>query len=315
MEFSEHRFLQWLRLQISAMHPSADVDFSDDAAVLLPSHENTVVTSDMLMEMCDFSHAPSVGFRKIGFKAVAVNISDLAAKAAAPQWVTVSFAWPRQYRLEDAMEMYEGIFDACSHFSCRLIGGDTNVWDGPLTLSVTAGGTAHKKGTPRRSDAREGDIVIVSGPLGGSIFGRHLLPQPRVDMARVLLDEWPIHAMTDISDGVASELRHIASASGLSAVIETKQLPLHKDLVQNSQHHMPFWEHALRDGEDFELLFTMSADHWSSLAADVMRKNQSAPYAAIGYMVAQVDKDTPLLIDAGDGRDPMPYKAFGFEHK
>jgi thiamine-monophosphate kinase len=144
-------------------------------------------------------------------------------------------------------------------FDTAVVGGDTNSWDGPLVISVTVLGTATGRGPVRRSGARPGDWLLVTGPLGGSIRGHHLDFTPRVREAIRLHGAADLHAMIDISDGLAADLAHICRESGCGAVLRAEAIPISDAAGAMADGQSPL-EHALGDGEDFELLFAVSAD-------------------------------------------------------
>ena len=160
--------------------------------------------------------------------------------------------------------------ELADRFGVDLVGGDTNAWDGPLVISVTLLGEATARGAVRRAGARPGDAILVTGPLGGSLFaGRHLRPEPRIAEALALHQAAPIHAMIDISDGLSSDLGHIlAESGGLGAVLDGRAIPIHADARDNEPTAMArrALDHALNDGEDFELCLVVAADDADRLA-------------------------------------------------
>ncbi len=155
-------------------------------------------------------------------------------------------------------------------FGVDLVGGDTNAWAGPLVISVTVLGEATERGAVGRTGARPGDAILVTGPLGGSLFaGRHLRPEPRITEALALHDAAPIHALIDLSDGLSSDLAHILTESGgLGAELDAQAIPVHPDAHAMSQEDgRSALEHALHDGEDFELCLVVSPDDARRLLA------------------------------------------------
>jgi thiamine-monophosphate kinase len=190
-----------------------------------------------------------------------------------------------------------------------LVGGDTNAWVGPLVLSVTVLGEATEKGPVRRSGARPGDAVFVTGPLGGSLFAdRHLHPRPRIGEALALHQAADLHAMIDISDGLAADLNHILEESGgLGATIDAAAVPIHQDAVQMAaaDGRSPL-EHALRDGEDFELCFTVGDDAERRLLA-------AAPEGLTLHKIGVITPEAGLRLTLPDGRI-TPLAPLGFDH-
>ena len=167
------------------------------------------------------------GAEAVGYKAMGVNLSDIAAMAGVPRAAVVSVALPREGGLTIAQGLFAGLARMAERFEVDLIGGDTNAWDGPLVINVTLLGETTSRGAVRRSGARPGDVILVTGPLGGSLFrGRHLRPEPRSPEAIALHAAAPLQAMIDISDGLSSDLGHILEESGgLGAILEAGDDP------------------------------------------------------------------------------------------
>jgi thiamine-monophosphate kinase len=222
----------------------------------------------MLMDGIDFIIA-EVGPRSAGRKAMAANLSDIAAMAGIPIAAVVSVALPRQLTevrsqksvisSEFAEELYHGLREVADAFDVPIVGGDTNSWDGPLVISVTILGEATERGAVLRSGAKAGDWIFVTGPLGGSILGHHLGFTPRVREAIALNETASIHAMCDISDGLSADLNHILEESRCGAVLFADAIPISaaaRELSATS-NKTPL-QHALSDGEDFELVFAVS---------------------------------------------------------
>ena len=156
-----------------------------------------------------------------------MNLSDIAAMAGVPRAAVVAVALPRADAVAVAQGLHAGMRELAERFGVDLVGGDTNAWDGPLVISVTVLGEATARGAVRRAGARPGDVILVTGPLGGSLFaGRHLRPEPRIAEALALHEAVPIHALIDISDGLSSDLGHILDESGgLGAVLDAAADP------------------------------------------------------------------------------------------
>lgn len=224
----------------------------DDSAVLKSTDRQLLVCSDMLMDGVHF-RLGEVDPKRVGHKALAVNLSDIAAMGGRAESAYVNLALPRDKAKAEFLDpLYAGMGALASRFAVAVAGGDTNVWDGPFVISVSVVGTAHPKGAVLRSNARAGDVIYVTGPLGGSIAGHHLDFIPRLHEARQLMDAFDLHSMIDISDGLGKDLREICEQSKLGAVLVRGQLPLRAGISDE--------KHALEDGEDFELCFTVSAE-------------------------------------------------------
>jgi thiamine-monophosphate kinase len=262
---SEFAFIDWLRRRTPA-DPLVLVGPGDDTAVLrLTPGSPCLVTTDMLLDGSCFRLA-GAGPRRVGRKAMAVNLSDIAAMAGRPVAAVVSVGLPRQGGRALAEELYLGLRDVADAFATAIVGGDTNSWDGPLVISVTLLGEAGERGPVTRRGARPGDWLLVTGPLGGSILGKHLDFTPRVSEALQLHQAADLHAMIDISDGLAADVWHICEESGCGAVLRAEAIPISAAAHQMGDAASPL-EHALGDGEDFELVFAVSPAEGQQLVA------------------------------------------------
>jgi thiamine-monophosphate kinase len=255
----EFAFIDWVRRQTPG-DPRVLIGPGDDTAALgLTPGAPCLVTTDMLLEGSCFRLAEAGAFR-VGRKAMAVNLSDIAAMAGRPVAAVVSVGLPREGGRSLGEELYRGLRAMADAFDTAIVGGDTNSWDGPLVISVTIIGEARSpNGAVRRSGARPGDWLFVTGPLGGSILGKHLDFTPRVHEAIQLADAAPLHAMIDISDGLAADLAHICEESRSGAFLRAADIPISDDARRMADDRSPL-DHALGDGEDFELLFAVSPE-------------------------------------------------------
>jgi thiamine-monophosphate kinase len=257
---------------------------------------------DFLVEQC----AP----QRIGRKALAVNLSDLAAMAARPHSVVVSLALPRRGAHALAVGLYEGILPLAREFETSIAGGDTNTWDGPLVISITAIGETTGNGPVVRSGARVGDTVLVTGDFGGSILSKHLDFTPRVHEALCLHRDYQLHALTDVSDGLSVDLSHIAEESGYGVVIDRDSIPISKaamELAEQTGDASSALVRALSDGEDFELIMVMAAD-------DAERLVQQQPFAVPVTPIGHVVEDAGLWWYDEQG-ELMPLEISGYEHR
>jgi thiamine-monophosphate kinase len=260
----ELEFIRWLREHVPT-HPRAQLGLSDDAAILsLAGRSDVVVTTDMLTDGVDFQLANDDP-RRIGRQSLGVNLSDLAAMAAQPLAAVVSLVLPRRGNgdrsaLLLAIALYEGLLPLANEFDVAIAGGDTNTYDGPLVLSVTAIGQVTGSKPLTRSGAKTGDSLLVTGDLGGSILGHLFDFTPRVREAITLHERYDLHAGIDISDGLALDMSRLAEASGCGAVIFADRVPISKDAYQLADREgaadvgAAALRHALGDGQDFELL-------------------------------------------------------------
>ncbi|MBR2586034.1 MAG: thiamine-monophosphate kinase [Thermoguttaceae bacterium] len=241
----------------------------DDAALLQPSRESLVVTTDLLSDEVDFlvdRAAPEL----IGRKAIAVNLSDLAAMGARPAAAVVSVLLPRGRRGGVLAEkMVEGMLPILRAYRTSLAGGDTNSWPGKLAVSVTAFGYVPAKKAFLRTGARPGDRILVTGALGGSIHRRQFTFCPRVPEALFLRERGIVRAAMDISDGLLLDLSRLANASNVGFRLDLENIPIHGDvdLFPPAEKRSPL-EHALGDGEDFELILAVSPDDAAGLLAE-----------------------------------------------
>ncbi|MCA9051633.1 MAG: thiamine-monophosphate kinase [Planctomycetaceae bacterium] len=287
---SERDFLRQLQRRFPPRPPIV-VGIGDDGAVLNTSaHEQQVIVTDMLLDGVHFD-LRQTSPRLAGRKAMAVNLSDLAAMACRPTAAFVSLAIPRSPEDLDSflMELYAGLAEFCespnssaadaasdqpapagtasaatapravSMGNFCIAGGDTNVWDGPFAVNVCLTGVPVIGQPVLRSGAKPGDVLVVTGPLGGSLkSGRHLMFTPRLDTAAKLVSQFPVHAMMDITDGLAIDLHRMLEAGCCGAVVNAALVPIHPDVPVE----LPAEERlhrALSDGEDFELLLAIPA--------------------------------------------------------
>jgi thiamine-monophosphate kinase len=289
----EFAFIDWLRRR-TPPGPRVLIGPGDDTAALAwPSGAPCLVTTDMLLEGSCFRLAEA-GPRRVGRKAMAVNLSDIAAMAGAPVAAVVSVGLPRRGGRALAEELYLGLREVADAFDTAVVGGDTNSWEGPLVVSVTVLGEPGPRGPVRRGGARVGDWLLVTGPLGGSIRGKHLDFTPRVREALKLAEVVDLHAMIDVSDGLAADVSHLCEESNCGAVLRAGDIPVSDDARRMDDGRSPL-EHALADGEDFELVFAVSPDD-----ARALLRTQPVPgvtLAAVGECV-----EAGLWLEEGGAR-------------
>jgi len=291
----EFDLIQWIRQQQPRQLPLVQLGIGDDLAVLkCPADDLLLVGVDQVLDGVHFDssvHSP----QQIGRKAVNRNLSDCAAMGCLPAAALVAVALPVGYSLEKARQLYLGMKEPAEAFDCAIVGGDTASWDGKLLIGVTILGRSAGVRPATRAGARVGDGIYVTGPLGGSILGRHLNFTPRVALGRVLAAI--ASAMIDISDGLSRDLLHICQNSGAGAVIEADRIPIHPDAIELSQRDgVSPLDHALGDGEDYELLYTASADKGK------------------GIRIGQIIAELGVWLQQADGsRQPLESK--GWEHR
>ena len=306
----ESDFIAWLRQHV-APHPQLLLGPGDDAAILrLGDAADCVVTVDLLTEGVDFKLAGDSP-RRIGRKALAVSLSDLAAMAARPVGMVVAVALPRQGGSQLAIELFEGLAELAEKYNVAVAGGDTNSWDGPLVISVTAIGQTTSAGPLLRSGAKPGDRILVTGAFGGSILDKHFDFEPRVHEALLLADICRLHAGIDASDGLSLDLSRIAAESRCGAAIELGRVPIAPaahELSRRQADGRTALDHALSDGEDFELILAVAPDEAAGLAAE--QPLGPLPLTDIGEFIAEPG----LWQVAADGRR-APLEPRGWQHE
>lgn len=280
-----HEF-EWIRKLrgASPSGPRVPLGIGDDAAVVRVESSRSsdkaatcLVTTDMLMEGTDFlfDETPWSGPplrratpEEAGRKSLAVNLSDIAAMAGVPTAAFVAVALPRGRSTRLAEGLLSGIDSLAREFGVVLAGGDTNVWDGPLVVSITLLGEPTERGPVPRHGARPGDWLVATGAFGGSLLGRHLLFRPRVREALTIHAAVPIHALIDVSDGLAQDAAHLAEESNVGLILDAEAIPIHRDAMELActSGRTPR-DHALQDGEDFELLAAIPPDEAANLLA------------------------------------------------
>jgi len=215
---------------------------------------------------------------------MAVNLSDLASMAATPLSVFLSLCLPRENSGDIAAGVFEGVYELADKYRVAISGGDTNVWNGSLVIHMTALGKVASGGSWLRSGAVAGDAIVVTGKLGGSILGKHLAFEPRLEMAAELHRLGVVTAATDISDGLGIDLLNVTVASKCGAEVWLDQVPISDEAVLCSQKtdRTPL-EHALGDGEDFELLLSVPQENLSRLPKEIL----GVPITRIGTFVTR----------------------------
>jgi thiamine-monophosphate kinase len=285
------------------------VGIGDDCAVLrTDAGEDLLLTTDLLLEGRHFraDAAPE----DIGWKSLAVSVSDIAAMGGRPRHAVAAVALRAEHTGEFADRLTRGLLECAARFACTLVGGDTNATDGPVVVCVTLTGAVPRGGAVLRSNARPGDAICVTGALGGSLAGRHLRPVPRVAEAAALVAGGAVHAMIDVSDGLSSDLGHIVRESGAAAEVWADRVPVHPDAAAaaRADGRTPL-DHALHDGEDFELCFTVPAERAPVLVAGGLA---GTPVAHVGRIVA--GRGAVLLDREGAQRSARPLEPGGFDH-
>jgi thiamine-monophosphate kinase len=279
--------------QRASVHPPVMLGIGDDAAVLAPTPGKLqVVTTDLLTEGVDFRW-PEASAWQIGRKVVLVNLSDIAAMGAWPVAAWVASALPADRGEGFAREFHAGVLAAAEEFGVTLAGGDTNTWPQPFVVAMTVLGEVLADRPVLRSGAQAGDWVVVTGAFGGSLLGRHLEPAPRLREVRRMVELAEVHALIDVSDGLAADLHHLLEESRVGATIVAADVPVHADAFRMGDGISPL-EHALSDGEDFELIATLAPEQARRLLA---LWDLETPLTKIGEITAE----TGCRLMAADG--------------
>ncbi len=304
----------------------------DDAAVINYKGKQTVVSTDMLVEGVHFDLI-YVPLKHLGYKSVAVNVSDICAMNATAKQITVSIAMSNRFSLEAIEELYQGIYLACNEFKVDLVGGDTTTSPAGLVISVTAIGEAEPEELVYRDGAKEGDLLCVTGDLGGAYIGlqllerekkiflespgvtpdlegndylleRQLKPEARNDIKPLLkaLEVNPT-SMIDISDGLASEILHICTESKVGCNLYEEKIPIDPLTYKVAREfNLDPTVCTLSGGEDYELLFTIDQ-------ADFPKVKANPNITVIGHMTHS--KEGINLITKGGSQTPL--KAQGWD--
>ena len=294
----------------------------DSAALHPPAGRLQLVTTDMLVENVHFRLDFAEPFQ-IGWRSLAVNISDIAAMGGEPTYAFVSIGLPRETTVEFVDELYSGMQKMAADYSVDIVGGDT-VSAPQMVINVALLGEVEEENLVLRSGAKPGNALVVTGDLGGSEAGltilkhglqiegtqKHLMPVPRVREGRLLAKSGFVTAMIDVSDGLASETHHICEESGTGAKLYANNIPLSHNVrpAAKATGRKPH-DLALYGGEDFELLFACQPDKVSSLAEDILRAC-GTPLTAVGEIV---EMSNGITIEDASGKT-VPLKQRGYDH-
>lgn len=277
----------------------------DDCAVVhgAGADEDWLLTSDPVIEGIHF--LPDAPPAAIGHKAIGRVLSDIAAMGGEARWALVNLVAPETAALARVEGIYQGLRALAARHGMAVVGGD--VARGPrLELHVFGVGAAPRGTAVTRAGGRPGDVLVVTGALGGSRLGRHLTFEPRLAEGRRL--RGVARAMIDLSDGLATDLRHVLAASGVGALIEAEALPLSADAESLRDDHDAGW-HALHDGEDFELLAALPPDAADRLLDGWPRDGSLAPLTRIGRLTDEAGR---LYVRRADRTEL--WQAGGYEH-
>jgi thiamine-monophosphate kinase len=258
----------------------------DDCAVLdLGLPEKLILfKTDAVVEGVHFTkNTPP---EKIGRKALARCLSDIAAMAGRPVAALVTLGLPEKFEPEFVAQIYDGLNALAEKSGVAIVGGETTTNPGRIFISIALLGTVPRGRQILRSGAKVGDVIFVTGELGGSLAEKHLEFEPRLEEARWLAEHFSIHAMIDLSDGLAGDLRHILKASGVGAELLKSAVPISREAKLQAQKKPPFAA-ALTDGEDFELLFTVAGGDAVKLLDAWKKEFSKLKLSCIGKIVAK----------------------------
>ncbi len=321
----EFGLINHLTKNFEIQNVSTVLSVGDDAAVIDHFGKQTVVTTDLLIEGIHFDlmYTP---LKHLGYKAVVVNVSDVYAMNATPTQITISIAFSNRFSVEALDEFYEGVFIACEKYGVDLVGGDTSSSDKGFIISVTCIGEVTPDKFVKRSTAQNGDLICVSGDLGGAflgltlmerekkiflenpkvqpdlegedyIVGRLLKPEARKDIIEFFeKNEIMPTSMMDISDGLSSEVLHLCKQSNLGCRIYEEKIPVH-DLARKAAFKFGLDPTvcALNGGEDYELIFTLKQEDYDKITLN-------EEIAVVGYMT-EFEEGTKLLTKGGNTFD------------
>lgn len=321
-ELGEFRLIKHLTQHFTLEQENSVLGIGDDAAVIdVEKDKQVVLSTDFLVEGVHFNLA-YMPLKHLGYKAVMVNLSDIYAMNASAQQIMVSIAISNRFTVEAVEELYAGIKLACEVYGVDLIGGDTTSSQKGMVISITAVGQVSPEKLVKRSGAKEGDLIVLTGDIGSAYMGlqvlererqvfeanpaaqpelnkytylveRQLKPEARKDIPKLLEDlEVLPTSMIDVSDGLSSELIHLSKASSLGLKVYEDKIPLDPQLIQVCEEfEIDSTMVALSGGEDYELLFTVPQSDFEKIKAN-------PNLSIIGHMTAE-NSGTYLVTRAG----------------
>ncbi len=324
-DLGERALIERIRRRLGGPGEGVIVGIGDDAAAFTPSPGRVLLaTTDMLVEGVDWERRYASP-REVGWKALAINLSDIAAMGGIPRHALVSLGLPEATSLEEVEELYEGLVALAERYKVQIIGGDTGAAP-VLTLSITLIGEVEPARLVRRSGAQAGDLLAVTGVLGASAAGlgilsqsegdsaewkeiiqAHLTPTPRVSEG-VMLARLGVHAMIDLSDGLATDLGHLCRSSGVGGRVWLPRLPIPEPVTRAAALlDLDPWRLAVSGGEDFELLFAAPAREMPSILTAL-----GGETGTMGTIIGEVVAEDELVFLDREGQ-PVPMGP-GFEH-
>ena len=331
--YGEFGLIKHLTERFSFENSSTEVSIGDDAAVINPEGKKVVITTDVLAEGVHFNLG-YVPLKHLGYKAVVVNLSDIAAMNATPTQILVSLAMSNRFPVEALEEIYEGIALACKHYKVDLVGGDTTSSTSGLVMSITAIGLEDSENIVKRNGAKANDLLVVTGDLGGAYMGlqilerehsvylanpdmqpemegydyileRQLKPEARTDIKKAL-KELDIHptSIIDFSDRLSSENLHLSDQSKVGFHLYEEKVPMDSLTISTAEElNLNPIMCALSGGEDYELLFTIAPEDFEKI-------RNHPDFSIIGH---DVDLQQGNYLVARGSNELIPLNAQGWD--
>lgn len=324
----EFEYINWIRSELPPASPNLEVGPGDDCAIIRVERDREALKIDTTIEDKHFILAekgkkidptlgPGATPEEVGRKSITRCLSDMAAMGATPSTAMVSCTFPSGSSVALRERLFLGLAKTCATYGVTLAGGDTQGWDGPLSITVAMTGMMDGVRPALRAGAAPGDVVAITGSLGGSILGKHLRFEPRIAEGRFLADKG-VSAMIDISDGLSGDLTRICEESGerfaVGADLAAEAVPVSKSARRlaklEGEGAARALHHALHDGEDFELLFIVKPNRWKKI---VQEWPFDVPIRALG-MMRPLRKGEPLVRILKKG-EPEALEVMSWVHK
>jgi thiamine-monophosphate kinase len=322
-KLGEFGLIEKINKMFQSRLPAGLVGIGDDCAVIPQSKSKSIlISTDLLIENIHFLRT-RISPQDLGYKSIAVNLSDIAAMGGAPKYVFISMAMPANTNYIWLNKYLHAVKSILEKYNVLLLGGDTTGSKHELMISVTVVGEAHPKKIKYRSDAKLGDIICVTRNLGDSAAGlfcikhnikaktlinRHYRPIPEIEAGLFLAEQSEVHAMIDVSDGINSDLRRIMGSSHCGAVIDLNALPISLELIKLAQQQkFSACEMAAMGGEDYCLLATVASSAFDAIATKFKNKF-NRPLIPIGRIT---DGDSLKYFSQGKS---ISLKMKGFSH-
>ncbi len=325
-ELGEFGLIERIKARSRSAGADIVVGIGDDCAVIRRGETLEVLTTDCLVEGSHFQKG-WLSMKDIGWKAIAVNVSDVAAMGGVPSYALITLFLPDDLTTGEIDDLYEGMEECAKQYGVGIVGGDIVRIQGPFAISVVLSGICERDEITLRSGARVGDLVVVTGTLGEAAIGMEILkkgkqklgealmqslarfrrPEPRLKASRAILEMQP-SSMIDVSDGLLSDLWHLLEASGVGARLDAEKIPVGEGVLEYcSGNRQEALSVALSGGEDYELLFTLRP-HLADKIAEIEKKAEIR-LTVIGE-ITQKEKGVKLATSSGE----TALQCEGFDH-